>query len=372
MDEFFEIARSPLTYLKQTVDSDNLAISFSGVFPLELLDAMGFRAVWLPPVMRVRYTRADSLLQVFMCSRSRSVVDVLAGQDLPIAAVGAVTDCDAKDVIPGVLEAAGVRVPVVTLRVPIRVDHSAAVDLSIAAVKQWVQEARQAFGRDLDPGLLARSCALRARVRQRITEVFEGIGRDVDPVFAYAVAISSQVMPPDKFLRLLGAGPWPKPSRGGVPTLLTGSELPNLAMVEDLQDLGALIVADDTETGVRAASRPAEHPHCDDWETRSSFDTEGILEVIGAGMVFRKHGPTKVTAPGSRLQELVGLCMHRGVKAAVFGLFKFCDPHAFEAPELIEQMKMAGVRSLIIEVDKEKGLLARERTRVQTLMESVE
>lgn len=375
MDRFLEIAKDPLAYLKKEVGTakQGLALTFSGIFPLELLDGMGFRAAWLPPILRNRYTRADSMIQVFMCSRARSFIDVVAGQDIPVAATGAVIDCDAKDVIPGILNAGGHKIPSVTLRVPIRMDRSGSVDFSINAVKQWVQEAQQVFGRKIDAGMLARSCNLRAKTRTRLTEMFHGIGTKVDQVFAYAAAVSSQVMEPQAFLDALDAAPWPKPAKKtAIPILLSGSELPHIALVQDLDAMGARIVVDDTETGIRAASRPAEHPHCNDADTRKSFDLEGLLEVIGAGMVFRKHGPTKVIPAGQRMQGLVSSAMHRGVRVVILSLFKFCDPHAFEAPAMIAQFKMAGIRCLVIETDREKGLLAREKTRVQTILESVE
>ena len=373
---FIDIARDPLAWLKKDAEASDkgLALTFSGIFPLELLDGMGFRSVWLPPILRNRYTKADSMIQTFMCSRSKSFIDVLAGEDIDVAAIGAVTDCDAKDVIPGILEAGGNRVPSVTLRVPIRMDSSLSVDYSFNAVKQWVIEAQEVFGRKINAKLLAQSCALRTEARAKITSLFEGIGTEVDPVFAYAAAISSQVMEPQAFLDALGEGPWPKPenTRKMVPILLSGSEMPHIALIEELADMGAMVVLDDTETGSRASSRPAKHPHCDDAETRDSFDLEGLLEVVGAGLVFRDHGPTNVVSAGTRMQTIVSSAMHRHVKVAILGLFKFCDPHAFEAPSMIDQLKMAGVRSLVIETDKEKGLLAREKTRVQTLLESVE
>ncbi len=373
---FLEIARDPIGYLQSWAKGSTreLALTFSGLFPLELLDAMGFHGVWLPPVLRNRYNRADTMLQVFMCSRARSFVDVVAGSELPVAAIGAVTDCDAKDVIPGVLHAGGCETPVVTLRMPIRVDTPAAVDFAVNGVRHWVAEAEHAFNRRLDPDLLAGACALRLRTRQRLSEMFQKLGTEVDPVFAYSAAVSAQVMEPEAFLHALDAAPWPKPDhkRRMIPVLMSGSELPNIKIIEDLAGLGALIVLDDTETGTRAASRPVQHPGCQDAETPPPPDLDGLLEAIGAGIVYKKHGPTKVSPAGNRIQGIVSAALDRGVQAAVLGLFKFCDPHAFEAPALIEQLKMAGIHSIVVETDKETGLLARERTRLQTLLEIVE
>ena len=371
MDRFLEIANDPIRYLKEELDGSDrkLAVTFSGIFPLELLDAMGFRAVWLPPILQSQYKQADSMVQVFMCSRARSFVDVVAGHVLPVAAIGAVIDCDAKDVIPGVLKSGGYDIPVSTLRVPISMEGSLAMDFAVNSVRQWVQEAPAVFNRTFDFELLARSCVIRSKVRSKITELFQGIGTDVDPVFAYSAAVSSQVMGPEAFLNALNARPWPKPDeRKGVPIILSGSELPHINIVRDLTTLGANILLDDTETGVRAASRP----ECQAQNEGDKIDTDRMLEAIGAGMIFQKHGPTKVTTAGTRLQGLVSSSMNRGVKVAILGLFKFCDPHAFEAPSIIEQFRMAGIRTLVIEVDKEKGLSAREKTRVQTLLESME
>ena len=336
-----------------------LGVAFTPSFPLEVLDAFGLEGALIPPVQREAYPAADALLQGFTCTHSRSMADVVLGSGLPVGLVAVTSGCDAQVALEGVLVAGGLAAPAVELRLPISVGNPPATRHSVAAIHDFCSRAAAALGRPFDPAALAAACTARQAVRERLSELFAGLANGGSARFAYAAAIASDVMSPGAFLAALDAStPDPVPATG-VRVLLSGSAIPSLRAVEDLEAAGAVVAVDDTETGTRGASR-----HLD----ASSPD---LLDAIGKSLVDGTvHGPVRVQQGHGRIDGVVAAATGARVQAAVLLLYKFCDPHAFEAPAMLAGLRAAGIPGVVIEVDRDAGLAARDLTRVQTLLES--
>ena len=362
---FLEVASDPIAYLSRHTREVGLpvAITNSPLFPLELLDGLGMYSIWLPPVVRPAYVNADRWVQVFMCARAKSFLDIASGRQFPVALIASPIDCDAKDVTLGILQAAGIKTPLLQFRQPIRLDSPSSMQFMYDGLRQVLEDAEK-LGLAFSESLFFESCRLREEARKRLRQVFDGIGREFDPVLAYAAAISYQVMRPQEFLEAFSLSELAN-SRDGLEVFLIGSELPSLAYVQTLHDMGALVVADDTWTGSRAASMRMRLEDC------QGDSLELALQGLAQALLEMRHGPTKVGHMSERIKTLVSKGVAKGARAAIFLLFKFCDPHAFEAPELIEAFKGVRIRSLVIEVEKEARLVERERTRLATLIESL-
>lgn len=339
-----------------------LGVAFSSYFPLEVFDAFGLAGVFLPMVARPRYPLADAAIQAYTCAYMRSCAESVLSGDLPVGLVGSVSGCDALTSLPGVFAASGVAVPVVHLRLPIAVWSSAAPRQADLVLLEFCREAERALGRPLDAMALERAAERRQEVRKRVAGLLARMASgEVASSWVYGAAFAAQVLDPDEFLDRLPAeeAQAPRSAPGSIPVLLSGSVLPSPQVVLDLESLGARVVADDTCHGTRGCSRRVEGPSPDP------------LARVAMSLVARAaHGPDRFVGM-DRVRGVVALAKAAGARAAVLFLEKYCDPHAFEAPSLVGALRNAGIPAVVVESDRDPGLSSRDRTLVQTLLETM-
>ncbi|HOI10551.1 MAG TPA: 2-hydroxyacyl-CoA dehydratase family protein [Myxococcota bacterium] len=334
-----------------------IGLAFAGDFPLELFEAFGLHGACLPAAPKETYPQADALLQAYTCGFVRSCAEAVLSGRLPLALVGTLSGCDAQTNLPGVLMAAGVAVPVLNLRMPIRVGTDAAGRQARAALVDFCRQAERALGSPLDPAALAQATVRHQEVRVRLTALFDGLANGGSAVHAYAAALAARVLDPEAWLAALDAEPATQAPPGGVPILLSGSILPSMQAVVDLVETGCRIVADDTSTGMRSARR------------RVATDGADPMDALADSLVAPEpHGPERL-GDVDRPAAVARRAADAGARAAVLLRQKFCDPQAFEAPALIAALRAVGIPAVVIESDRLPGLSGRDRTLVQTLLE---
>ena len=365
-DRLLVAARAPLEELaaRSRESGKPLGIALTTYFPLEVLDAFGLEGALVPPLPREGFALADSVLQAFTCACTRSIADQVLVGGLPIGLIAGTSGCDAQTALTGVLAGAGVKVPIVALRMPIQVGTPSATRHVVAAVAELVERTALALGRPLDAAALDAACTMRQQVREYVTGLFAGLaGGQGTASAAYAAAMASWVMAPRDFLAAVGApgATTAAPAAGDrVRLLVSGSVLPSPQIIDDIEAMGGTIVLDDTETGARGASR------------RVTRDGGTLPDAIARSLVDgSEHGPVRHTPGRRRVEHVAAAARAARVKAALLVNYKYCDPHAFEAPALMASLKEVGIPSTLIEIDREPGLPPRERTRVQTLVEAV-
>lgn len=368
MDGILErAARDPVGALRERAQGSGreLGLAFSSYFPLEVLDALDLEGAWLPNLCSPDSPEADAELQAFVCNPVRAAVQAVLGEGLPIGLFATTTGCDARLALGGVLRQDRVTAPTVMLRLPVSVGTRTSVTQGVNAVRAFCSEAEAALDRHLDPEVLAEACLARQAVRERVSDLLERMGDEVGATAAYTAARASQVLAPRVFLDAMRASPEPPgPPRNGVRTLISGSSLPSLRLIEDIESLGAIIVADDTCTGLRGVCRRVALPE------DASSHCEVVLDAIGRSLIERPwHGPVMVEPGRARAERIVAMARRRKVRVAIFVRFKFCDPHAFEVPLLSRALEEVGVTSLDLEVDREPGLSSRDAMRLQTMLE---
>jgi len=341
-----------------------LGLAFSSYFPVEVMDALGLEGAWLPPVPRADYPRAESVLQAFVCNPVRSATDIVLGRDLPIGLLASTTGCDARTVLSGIFRTAGMEDPIVLLRLPVAVGTETTTRQFIDALRAFCDEAAGVLGHRIDMATLSESCSAREDVREKFRDLFLRLGDDdVYAPSVYTAAVAAQVMEPRAFLDALGSGP-PARARAddgdGVRVMISGSSIPSPRIIDDIESIGARITADDTCTGIRAACRTVKQ------------DSDDLIEAIGKSIANRSHhGPVMLEPDHGRIHGVVDTARERKVEAVIMLHYKFCDPHSFEAPGLAKALDDVGIRSLMVETDRDKGLASRDRTRVQTLLEGI-
>lgn len=362
MDRISLAARNPAGELAERSRRGPLAVAFSSAVPLEVLDALGLEAAWLPALPASTTPRADALLQAFTCAYTRAAAELVLSSSLPVGLVAAASGCDAQTALQGVLLDAA---PLATLKLPIAVDGPAASRQAEGALREFVAAAESAVGRRLDAPRLKAACELREGVRVRVTRAFEAMAAGRLPAArAYELAIASQVMDPVSFLDAAGpadgdGATTAPPDDGSVRLMLSGAHVPSVAVIEDMASHGARVVLDDTETGTRGASRrlPLEGP-------------DPLRAIAGSLLDGCAHGPVRVVPGRSRVEGLVEAADEAGVDAALLLHYRCCDPHAFEAPALLRALREAGIPGVVVEVDRDPTLSARDLARLQALVES--
>jgi len=358
-ERLIEVAREPVPAARQRMEREGrpLGLALSSYVPLEVLDAFGLCAVRWSGVSE-DFPRADGVMQAYACSFIRSALETLLSGDLSAGLVATASGCDVLTAVPGMLSVARPDLPVAHLRLPIRVDGAAARSQAVRALVAFCEEVRERLGVPLDLVRLDRAARDRQEVRRRIAACFEGLatGR-FSAVPAYGAALAAQVMGPEEWLGAF-PGPGALPAAEGVPVLLSGESVPSLEVIEDLESLGLRVVADDTNTATREAGR------------RVALDAPDLVEAIAVSLVQRPwHSPERLVP--DRPAAVARRAREAGARAAILLHQKFCDPCAFEAPGLASALREAGIPSLVLELDRQRRLTGGQRTRVQTLVESL-
>lgn len=358
-ERLLEVARDPVANIRARVEREGrpLAIAMSSYVPLEVLDAFGCSAVRWGPVCE-DFPRADGVMQAYACSFIRSALEMLLSRNLPAGLVATASGCDVLTAVPGMLSVARPDLATAHLRLPIRVDGAPARQQAVRALVAFCEEVRERLGAPLDLNRLDQAARSRQEVRNRIAACFAGLASGMfSAVPAYGAALAAQSMAPEEWLAAF-PGASDLPSADGVPVLLSGETVPSLEVIEELQSLGLRIVADDTNTAAREASR------------RVHLEASDLVEAIAVSLVDRPwHSPERLVP--DRPAAVAARAREAEARAAILLHQKFCDPCAFEAPGLAAALREVGIPSLVLELDRQKGLTGGQRTRVQTLLESL-
>ena len=162
------------------------------------------------------------------------------------------------------------------------------------------------------------------------------------------------------------AGPEKKPAR----LLVWSSSLDNADLMQILE-AGANVVMNESCGGIRAYRSRVEL-------TDDPLDglARYYLEEITCARTFREAVPGEITKDykkdlESRFGYLKGLAKEWNVNGAIFILVRFCDPFAFEMPNLKDYFDGLGIPTTYIEYDYTEGALAPLRTRVEAFLETI-
>jgi len=145
----------------------------------------------------------------------------------------------------------------------------------------------------------------------------------------------------------------------GIRLMLIGSEDDDTEMVRLAEDLGSLIVIDDHCTGSRYF-----------WNEVDKG--EDLLGSIAARYIERPPCPQKDWPARLRLPHILELARQYQVQGAIVIQQKFCDPHEFDNPIIIKELKeKLGIPSLFLEFDITIPA-GQFRTRIEAFLEMLQ
>ena len=143
----------------------------------------------------------------------------------------------------------------------------------------------------------------------------------------------------------------------GIPLLLSGILPEPMALLEEITQMGGLIVADDLACCGRRL-----YPVGRSQEPFSRM-AEGLL---GSAPSWSWGSPIQ-----ERIEHLKALIQASGAKGIIFYNIKFCEPELFDLPNLRQMLNATAVPSTIVEVDINDPLSNQVLTRIEAFLEMI-
>jgi benzoyl-CoA reductase/2-hydroxyglutaryl-CoA dehydratase subunit BcrC/BadD/HgdB len=146
--------------------------------------------------------------------------------------------------------------------------------------------------------------------------------------------------------------------KSGIPVLISGIVPEPMEVLEILEELGGVAVADDMA--------------CCGRRLYGAGNSDDPFVRAAERVVFGPPDPTRGSPIEERLEHLVSLARKRGAKGVIFYDIKFCEPELFDLPDLRKGLKDAGLPSVAIEVDINDELPHQTITRLGAFLEVIE
>jgi bzd-type benzoyl-CoA reductase N subunit len=145
---------------------------------------------------------------------------------------------------------------------------------------------------------------------------------------------------------------------GDVPRLMvSGSCINNVNYVKFIEDQGAIVVADDTCTGVRYW-----------WDNVNVAPGGDPLRALSER--YLKRFPCARCTPGEeRFEAVVGVAKEYGVQGVVQEMIRYCTPTAWERPWLRRSLEQEGIRVLPLEILYGAEGTGQLKVRIQAFLE---
>jgi benzoyl-CoA reductase/2-hydroxyglutaryl-CoA dehydratase subunit BcrC/BadD/HgdB len=337
-----------------------IAAVFPIHYPRALLRAFGYLPieVWGPP--RRDTGSGARHLQPYTCSVVRSGLSFLLDGGLDqVDAICVPHACDSLQGLGSVLlDFVRPRQPVLTFYLP-RARRAADRQFIADELRALFERLAEIGGTRPSSEALMQAVLREERADRLLGELFARRRRlPLGNRELYRVARSREYLPAERFSQLaeavLGATDGERP---GKPIMLSGIVPEPLAMLDVLDEAGALIVADDTACAGRRV-----YP-----EGRSDDPFERLAESLDSG----PPDPTRGHSIEERVRHLSEMAERSGARGVLFYDVKFCEPEQFYLPLTRQGLSERGVRSLAVEVDIADSLPSQLVTRLEAFVETL-
>ncbi|MCI0587280.1 MAG: 2-hydroxyacyl-CoA dehydratase [Planctomycetes bacterium] len=349
-----------------------LAIGLFPVYaPAELVEAVG----GLPVPLRggggrIELERADARMQSFVCSITRSTLELgLSGRLAALDGVIFPSICDAARNLSGIFRRNFPSLLVEYLHLPSNAASRVAVDYGRGEFSRLLGKLEARAGRRATEEDLARAIVAGNEHRDLVRRLYalrrEDPGR-ISSLESWVLLRAGDVLPRGEHAATLRRALDLLPRRATRPrdrirVLLHGAfcEQPPLELLATLEEAGCEVVGDDLLLGTRWLRAPV----------RAGGDPLGALAeayLRDSTPSAVRHGTTE--SKGEAILEAVSRCRADGV---VFATAKFCEPGLFDLVLEKRVLDRAGVPSLAFEFEERMGAFESIRTQVETFVESL-
>jgi len=187
------------------------------------------------------------------------------------------------------------------------------------------------------------------------------------------VMIAGSIIPADEFQELLTAAiedattRSERPPKTAVRVLVYGAELDDAAFIRLIEESGANVVIDDHCLGTRNYWRDVDL-------TDDPLDgiTSNYLENIRCPRTYRDTPGTYQADMENRFSYLRDYVKEYNVNGVIAYIYRFCDTHELDLPEIRDYLEAEGLPFLHLEEDYDISAAGRLKTRVQAFLEMIE
>jgi bzd-type benzoyl-CoA reductase N subunit len=148
----------------------------------------------------------------------------------------------------------------------------------------------------------------------------------------------------------------PQKNGAAIRVVLYGNACDHPDIMNLFEEAGAVVVDDDLCTG----SRYFLHTEPSDGDP---------IRKIAQRYTRRIPCPSKHSSDFDRRRYLVDMVRKSNADAVVMLVLKFCDPHAFDYPDLAKRLTESNIPHLLIETEMQPASLEQIRTRLQAFVE---
>ena len=155
---------------------------------------------------------------------------------------------------------------------------------------------------------------------------------------------------------LLALGEESDGNRDRVPVYVVGNMTHSDTWFSLIEESGAFIVWDDLCSGARTFRLMV----------REDFDP---IEALTDRYFNAYFCPTKYKGAQARLETLTKDVQDSGARGVIFLLYKYCEAHFFDYPDLKAALEAKGIPTLLLEVEDPSYSMGQLKTRIQAFVE---
>jgi bcr-type benzoyl-CoA reductase subunit C len=364
LKEFEIIASGGYPEIASHLPKDRAPIGFFCPFvPEELIHAAGalpFRLMGTP----IKMSHVQAHLPPNCCHLVKSSLESLLQGELPfLKGIVFSHTCDVMQGLADIWALQG-RMPLqFNLMMPSRLDSELPRTFLKAEIDRFKKFLESNVG-GITPQSLKASIQLFNEIRRKLQEIYSHRPKWPTQIsgsdFARIIR-AGYLMDRQRYLQLLDdllkALP-EKPGEGGnlVPVFLAGNMTHSDSYFSLIEEAGAIIVQDDLCSGTRFLRLMV---------PEDVDPIEGLTDRYLTSFLC----PTKYKGIHAHAETLLTEVQKSGAKGVIFLLYKYCETHFFDYPDLKQALESKGIPTLLLEVEDPSYSIEQLKIRVQAFVE---
>jgi bzd-type benzoyl-CoA reductase N subunit len=369
LEEFRQVVNQSFGYTRQLKkDSGRKIVGYVCSYtPEEVILAAGAHPLRILGTKETIHL-ADSHLQSYCCSLVRGIleeglsgrVDFLDGMVFPHT-------CDSVQRLSDIWR---MNIPFgfhLDLILPVKLDTLSAQHYMVDVLQKFRTDLGRALQVDITDEALKKAIRTTNAIRQSIRAIYELRSRNprlMTGTDLYTLVRASMIMDRDRLNILLAetvAELKVKADREKEDTslkriILAGGICNHPDIYPMIENAGGAVVWDDFCTGARYFTELIDE------------GAEPIARIAGR-LINRVVCPAKHIDLDGRARHIIRLVKEKNARGVIFLLLKFCDPHAFDYPDIKKSMDEAGIPVMLLEIDDPIPAEGQLKTRFEAFLE---
>lgn len=365
IERFNEVASAPYTYLKKLKeDTGKKMIGSTCVFtPEEIILAAGAHPFRISG-QSYNLSNADAHLQAYSCSMVRSMLEDGFSDDLDFAdGVVFPHTCDSIQRLSDIW-----RLNLKTLHfdvlLPVKLDSPLSKEYFVKVLERFAGDIEKALNVEITESDLREAIILMNETRRLLEKIYNL--RSQNPAIIMgsemsAIVKSSMVMEKREFVKLLDELIQiienTEYKSGNVKRILiSGSICSHPDIYKIVENKGAAVVWDDLCSGSRYFEGLVN-------------ENDEPYRAIAERFTERYVCPAKHLGVDFQIKNLKKIIEMHKIDGILFMLLKFCEPFAFDYPDIKKELEDMEIPFLLVEMDRHNEVDEQMRTRIDTILE---